>query len=202
VITVGVELALIGALVAGASSPPGVAGPDSPETLLSDTVARIVKGRAKPIAASIYEPKTWSASEAGKDRKEITGQLEFLFRELGRFSSPSAVSPAPIYTLDIAGADIPYWQSVPDRGIARTATYAGRFEKAGDGVVVLTLTQLSGRWELRSVAFGIEMKRRGARETMLRVARRFLAKIRPDMSKADIDAAAEAALGGGPGQSI
>jgi len=197
-----VQLALICSLGSSGGPRAALAVPGSPDALLSDAIGDLVKGHAKLIAARIHEPKAWSTAEADKDRRAITDQLELLLHELGRVSSPTAASPPPFYVLEVAGADLPYWQSLPNRGIARTATYQVKFEKAGPGVIVVALTQASDAWQLRSIAFGIEMNRRGARTTMLRVARRLLTKMRPDLSKAEIDAATEAALGPEPGQAI
>ena len=170
--------------------------PESPEDLAASVMSKLILGDANGAVASIHEPMTYSETRQIEDRRAIAKHLSLLLREFGAVSAPHLVRSVPLhYTLEVAGGDAPYWQSLQNFGVAFTATYLVHFSRAGPGVVDISLTRNSGFWELRSIALGLAVGLPQSRATMMLIGRTFLGGSSPSMSTENIEQTLNAMFG-------
>lgn len=188
----GVLLAIFSSGVAARAAGSRV---DESDRAASTAVARLAANDLEDLVAHFHEPQNYDNIRAAEDRRKIVVDLKLLLREFGSVSAVRVGFPPTYYRLEVAGGDIGYWSSLPNSGVAKTTTYVANFSKVGPGVISITLTEAGGKWEVRSVALGLEKRRRGSRATMLRIGRLFMAQVHPDISKAKIDNALETMLG-------
>ncbi|MCG3113084.1 MAG: hypothetical protein MCM46_14805 [Candidatus Manganitrophus sp. SB1] len=169
---------------------------DSASNLAENVISKLVAGDFQEAVAQIHEPATYDGQRAAEDRRSLTNDLDLLFKEFGNPSSPKlAQSIVALHGIEIAGGDVPYWKSLPNRGVASAATYLVNFSKVGPGVIVITLTRVSGMWELRSIALGIEQNRPNSRKNMLHIGRSFFLQQDPSMHNDEIDRVLNAMFG-------
>jgi len=168
------------------------------ESLASEVMAKLTAGDRVAAVARIHEPSAWDMAHAAADRDKVVEHLGVLLKEFGRISAPHLAHLAgtvAFYELQVAGGDVPYWQSLPNYGIDSRLTYRVNFSRVGPGVVVLAFTRASGFWELRSVSLGLDQSRPESKEAMVRIGRVFLGAVAPGMSKAQIENALVQILG-------
>ena len=166
-------------------------------TIASSTLADLTTGAVTQACSRLYEPSDWAPDRAAEDRKELSDLVEALMKEVGTISDARIIHKWAIYELQIAGADISYWRALPNLGIATWVTYAVNFSKIGPGILAFSFTQVSGRWELRSISFGVETSVPNAIETALRIGRVFLTTVNPGISGEQLDQAAAKIMGQG-----
>jgi hypothetical protein len=161
---------------------------DPVRALASDAISKLASGNASGTIAKIHEPPTWDKGRVAADRQQVTTNLVLLLKEFGTISEAQLlVGQVSFYEIQVAGADVPYWQSLPNFGMDARVTYLVKFSKAGPGVVAIALTRASGSWELRSVSLGLDRKGPHSKERMIRIGRTFLKAARPKMTKVEIE---------------
>jgi hypothetical protein len=173
---------------------------DSEAVLASVVIGQLIAVNASQVAGRLHEPATWDPARVEKDRREIGRGLAVLIKGFGRISAPKPNDVSKYYEIEVAGGDVPYWQSLPNGGLDAKLIYRVTFAKADPGVLVLGFTRASGRLELASVAFGLEPSRPHPKEQMARIGRKFLRVMMPSLDHdgleealASMFAAAEAA---------
>lgn len=158
-------------------------------------MSKLIAGDIQAAVGQIHEPATYDREHADEDRRSLSEDLAFLLQRFGNVSTPRlAQSLVEFYLIEIAGGDVPYWQSLPDFGYDARATYLVNFSKVGPGVVVIDLTRASGSWELRSIGLGLERSRPHSREIMLRIGKSFFSQ-QYSMLKDEIERILEAMFG-------
>jgi hypothetical protein len=170
----------------------------SVEALASKVMAKLIAGDPVAVVARIHEPRTWDVPHASADRHKVSEDLGVLLREFGKISGPRAADNVTFYELQVAGADVPYWQALPNVGIDSRLTYRANFSKVGPGIVALAFTKASGFWELRSVSLGLDRSRSESKEAIVRIGRIFLGVIAPQMSKDEVERALAQIVGQQP----
>jgi hypothetical protein len=158
-------------------------------------MTKLIAGDPAGAVARIHEPNAWDAAKASADRDKVAENLGVLLKEFGKISAPSLTSNVAFYELQVAGADVPYWQSLRNRGIDSRLIYRVNFSSVGPGIVALEFTRASGSWELRSVSLGLDRSLPKSKEAMLRIGRAFLGTVAPGMSKAQIENALPQIIG-------
>jgi hypothetical protein len=83
----------------------------------------------------------WVLARASADRHKVAEDLGPLLKEFGKISAPRVAGNVVFYELQVAGADVPYWQSLPNRGIDSRMIYGVNFSGAGPGIVALEFTK-------------------------------------------------------------
>ena len=184
VLSLSIAAAMAGGGIALSASPRAVA---PVESLASMVMAKLIAGDTVAAVARIHEPSAWDMAHAAADRDKVVEHLGVLLKEFGKISAPRLAGTLAYYELQVAGADVPYWQSLPNRGIDSQLTYRVNFSKVGPGIVALAFTRASGSWELRSVSLGLDRSRPESKEAMVRIGRVFLGAVAPGMSKAQIE---------------
>ena len=184
VLSLSIAAAMAGGGIALSASPRAVA---PVESLASMVMAKLIAGDTVAAVARIHEPSAWDMAHAAADRDKVVEHLGVLLKEFGKISAPRLAGTLAYYELQVAGADVPYWQSLPNRGIDSQLTYRVNFSKVGPGIVALAFTWASGAWELRSVSLGLDRSRPESKEAMVRIGRVFLGAVAPGMSKAQIE---------------
>ena len=179
----------IAALTAGGGTVFSASRPkvDPVEYLASQVMTKLIAGDAVGAVARIHEPSAWDAAHASADRQKVAEDLDVLLKEFGRISAPSLARNVAFYELQVAGADLPYWQSLQNRGIDSRLIYRVNFTSVGPGILALEFTRASGSWELRSVSLGLDRSLPRSKEAMVRIGRIFLTTAAPGMSKAQIE---------------
>ncbi len=161
-------------------------------------MAKLIAGDPVAAVARIHEPRHWDVPHASADRRKVSEDLGVLLKEFGKISAPRVAGVVTFYELQVAGADAPYWQSLPNAGIDSRITYRASFSRVGSGIVALAFTRASGSWELRSVSLGLDRSRPESKEAMVRIGRIFLGAIAPQMSKDEVESALAQIVGQQP----
>ena len=176
----------------------GCTAPTKPREVMSiasSTLADLTTGAVARACSRIYEPSDSAPNRIAEDRKELSDLVEAVMKEVGTISGARIIHKWAIYELQIAGADVPYWQALPNLGIDTRVAYAVNFSKIGPGILLFTFTHLSGTWELRSISFGVETSVPNARETALRIGRVLLMAMNPGLSGEQLDRGAAQMIG-------
>lgn len=169
-----------------ATHPPASSSVDA---LASTVMSKLVAENFRGALEGMHEPASWDVARAAMDRQKMSEHLAALSKEFGRISAPRVDASVSFYEFQIAGADVPYWQSLPNFGFDSRLVYRVKFSKVGPGVVALGFTRASGSWELRSVSLGLDRARPQSKEAALRIGRTFLTRFDPKMSKDALDKA-------------
>ncbi len=181
--------------------PAGCKNPVKPrevESIASATLADLASGAVKRACSRIYEPPDWNPGRAAEDREQIGRGVEAIMNETGTLSDARVINKWLVYQLEVTGADPQYWLRRPNMGVDSRVTYAVNFSKVGPGVLSLTFTRLSGRWELRSILFGFDTSTPGARDNAIRIGRTFIRTMDPRVSAEQLDQMAAQMIGAAP----
>lgn len=171
------------------------AQPKEVTSIASAALADLTAGSATRACARIYEPYGWEKKRIADDRQGLSVGVAALLKEVGTISAARLVHDASFFELQIAGADVPYWDALPNRGIAARVTYTANFSKRGPGILSFTFTHVSGKWELRSISFGFQPSVPNGRETALRVARVFFKTMIPGITDDQVEQLAAQMVG-------
>lgn len=126
----------------------------------------------------LYEPATYGPEQLARERQQLTELLAYLGGEFGPPTDPRVLDPqTAFYKLSIAGADMPYWKSLPNLGIDHVLVYQVHFARVGSGVLAFTFIRATGRWEVRSMEFGLIPDAPQARTTIVQIGRGLLRRI-------------------------
>lgn len=111
--------------------------------------------RADVACASrlFHYPADETAEERRADMSAVVQSLSVIAKHFG---TNGAVAPAndPVVYVEVAAgsADLTYWQAHPE---SLRATYRTQFSKFGKGFIAVEMCHISGRWEIRSVHYGL-----------------------------------------------
>jgi hypothetical protein len=161
--------------------------PREVQLLASSTLADLTTGAVAQACSRIYEPPDWAPDRIAEDHKELSAGVEAAMRELGTLSDARIIHKWAFYELQITGADPQYWLALPNMGIATQVTYAVNFSKIGPGILSLSFTHLSGKWELRSISLGVEPWVPDARDKAARIGRALFRAMAPETSDEQIE---------------
>jgi hypothetical protein len=160
--------------------------PPEPPALAQRAMNLLQRGDYAAVANLLYEPPSYKGAKLAQERQGLTEVLAYLGGEFGAPADPRPADPQLVfYKLSIAGADLPYWKSLPNFGIDQALASHVQFGKVGPGVLAFTFIRAKGGWELRSVDFGLVPDAPQARDTMVRIGRGFLKQV-PNLDEATI----------------
>jgi hypothetical protein len=146
-----------------------------PSALAQHVMGLLHGGNYAAVADLLYEPPSYGHAQLAQERQALTKVLAYLG---GAFGPPTGWQAADVgivfYKLSIAGADNPYWKSLPSFGIDHALVYRVPFGQVGPGILAFTFIRAKGGWEVRSIEFGLALDAPQARETMVRIGRGFL----------------------------
>ena len=104
-------------------------------------------------AAAFHMPSTESKPDQEREREFVQRGLAILHDEFGGFGEAEALAAEPkALTVGIETGDAAYWQNKRD---VKRRMYRVRFERIGDGYLLVDLTSVTGKSEIRRVAYGI-----------------------------------------------
>jgi len=169
--------------------------PKEVQAIASATLNDLTAGAVTEACARLYEPPDWDAARSADDRKQLAVGVGAVMKDLGTLSDARVIHNYAWYELQITGADPQYWQALPNLGIATRVTYDVNFSNLGPGMLSFTFTHLSGKWELRSISFGVAHSVPDARAKSGRIGRALFKSMAPGMSDEQIDQVAEQAIG-------
>ena len=156
-------------------------------SIASFTLADLTTGAVTGACSRIYEPSDWALDRIAEDHKGLSDLVGAVMKEVGTISGGRIMHAWAMHDVELTGGDTPYWQALPNLGIANRVTYAVNFSKIGPGVLSFTFTTLSRKWELRSISFGVETSAPNARETSIRIGRVVLMAMNPGLSGEQLD---------------
>ena len=155
---------------------------------LSDRV-RVLLQRADyaAVADLLHQPPSYGAAELTRERRAATELLTYLFAEFG---IPDKMRPAEpqvvFFKISVAGASVPYWNSLPNFGVDATVTYRAQFAKVGPGILNVTFIRRNQEWGLRAVEPGLLVTEPQARDAIVRIGRGALRKMNPGIDDATL----------------
>ena len=179
-------------------APSACRAPEKPrevQLIASSTLADLTTGDATQACSRLYEPPDWTPERIAEDHRQLSAGVTAAMKELGTLSDARIIHKWLFYELQITGADPQYWLALPNMGIATQVTYAVNFSKIGPGILSFSFTHLSGKWELRSISFGVEPSVPNAREKTVRIGRALFRALAPQISDEQLDQFAARAIG-------
>jgi hypothetical protein len=100
-----------------------------------------------------HYPPSYSQEELIKDKSAVSKFLESLSNSFGQLSNPvTNKAEEKILSLQVGGGNIPYWKKHPKYV---SSIYRATFSKFGEGFVTFTICNLSNKYEIREVKYGL-----------------------------------------------
>lgn len=100
-----------------------------------------------------HYPKDETEDERRADVEAVRQSFSVITKHFGMIGPVQRATGRLVYVEVAAGsADITYWQKHPE---SLKVTYETTFSKYGEGFVAVELCNISGRWEIRSVHYGL-----------------------------------------------
>jgi hypothetical protein len=109
-------------------------------------------------AAKLFHyPPNYTTQDLEKDIKGVSGLLEALKESFGQISRVGVSKTGEkILSLQVGGGDIPYWKQHPQY---LTLIFSSYFSKYGDGYITFTICNISKKFEIREVKYGLAATR-------------------------------------------
>lgn len=100
-----------------------------------------------------HYPPTYTTEERKKDEIAVSKSLGAFKESFGQIIRPQIETEnKQIISLQVGGGDIPYWQKHPQYF---TQVYNVNFSKYGDGFITFTICNLTNKFEIREVKYGL-----------------------------------------------
>jgi len=119
-----------------------------------------------------------------KRSSQILGVSKLLKVLADEFGIPSSYkineTPTPYYNVTVCGGDMEYWEKYPSYMQIPLEVV---FSKENDGYVVILFSNISNKWEIRAVAYGLPAQRPGAKERIVEVMTKMLITLQPEPQK-------------------
>jgi hypothetical protein len=119
-----------------------------------------------------------------KKSSQILGVSKLLKVLADEFGVPSNYKineiPTPYYNVTVCGGDMEYWEKYPSYMQIPLEVV---FSKENDGYVVILFSNISNKWEIRAVAYGLPAQRPDAKERIVEVMTKMLITLQPEPQK-------------------
>jgi hypothetical protein len=114
-------------------------------------------------ATSLFHfPADYTANELKEDKDAVSKTLNMYYEEFGRIASIERKDNVSLYYfVSIGGGNLPYWQKYPN---TYNLFYKVNFSREGQGYVVLVFCNISDKWEIRQVNYGLPADRPESQE--------------------------------------
>ncbi len=89
-------------------------------------------------------------------------------------------TPTPYYNVTVCGGDTEYWEKYPSYMQIPLEVV---FSRENDGYVVILFSNISNKWEIRAVAYGLPAQRPDAKERIVEVMTKMLITLQPELQK-------------------
>jgi hypothetical protein len=142
---------------------------------------RINDSRFDDAAKLFHCPTNMSRSECGNERKALSHMLSVMQREFGKLDNIMPLQKRyTFYSVSAGSGDMSYWQLHPD---VLQKNYEVKFNKEGEGYVVIQSCNISGRWEIRSVSFALPAERPDAMARIREILKITMNEMKPFMNE-------------------
>ncbi len=115
-----------------------------------------------------------------KRSEHILGVSKLLKIFTDEFGIPSNYkineTPAPYYNVTVSGGDMSYWQKYPSYMQIPLEVV---FSKENDGYIIILFSNISNKWEIRAVTYGLPAQRPGAKERIVEIMTKMLITLQP-----------------------
>ncbi len=153
---------------------------DQVKSFTDSCMKAIQAGNFDEAARSFHYPANFSPEELEKDRNAVKLGLMELCKIFGTFEGSELVQrPVSFYLFAVGGGNLRYWEKYPE---SIQVKYEATFSKEGEGFVIFNVVRISGKFELRSAAFGIPIDSPNAKERMGKIAQHMM-DFRESLSK-------------------
>lgn len=116
-----------------------------------------------------------------KRSSQILGVSKLLKVLADEFGIPSNYkineTPTPYYNVTVCGGDMQYWEKYPSYMQIPLEVV---FSKENNGYIVILFSNISNKWEIRAVAYGLPAQRPGAKERIVEVMTKMLTTLQPE----------------------
>jgi hypothetical protein len=104
-------------------------------------------------ARLFHYPADETVEERAADVNAVVHSLSIITKHFGTNGAVAPANDTVVYVeVAAGGADLEYWQAHPE---SLRATYRTEFSKFGRGFIAVEMCHISGRWEIRSVHYGL-----------------------------------------------
>jgi hypothetical protein len=111
------------------------------------------RGDAACASRLFHYPADETAEERRADVNAVMHSLSIIMKHFGTNGAAKPANDPVVYVEVAAGsADLAYWQAHPE---SLRATYQTEFSRFGKGFIVVEMCHIAGRWEIRSVHYGL-----------------------------------------------
>ncbi|MFQ5685505.1 MAG: hypothetical protein ACE5GV_02480 [Candidatus Scalindua sp.] len=176
---------LLSALSTRASGQKSVETQDSVETQIQTLSSEFLKymssSKYSDAAGLFHCPLEYTAVKRSGQILGVSKLLKVLADEFGIPSNYKInETPAPYYNVTVCGGDTQYWEKYPSYVQVPLEVI---FRKERDGYIVILFSNISNKWEIRAVAYGLPAQRPGAKERIVEVMTKMLITLQPEPQK-------------------
>lgn len=151
------------------------------EVLASKFFARMAKSEFDSASKFFHYPQNYSPAERSHDIDAVGHMLKIFTNEFGIPTSQRlSGSPGLFYHVTAQSGHVEYWQKHP---YSIQVPYEVDFTREGKGYIVMQFCNISDKWEIRSVAYGLPAERPDAKDRVQQIINRVMQQMQPFMEK-------------------
>jgi len=135
-----------------------------------------------PDASALFHyPKEYTSEKKAEQILDVSKLLKIFTDEFGLLSNHKTdKDPALYYNVAVSGGDTSYWKGHPS---FLQIPLEVHFSKENKGHVVILFSNISNKWEIRDVAYGLPAQRSGAKERVVEIMTKMLITLQPEIQK-------------------
>ncbi len=151
------------------------------QSLSIEFFKHMVNSEYSEASGLFHYPLEYTSGKRSEQVVDVSKLLKILSEEFGVPSGFKAnKTSAPCYNVTVCGGDIQYWQKHPT---FRQIPLEVVFSKESNGYIVILFSNMSDKWEIRAVAYGIPAQRPGAEERIVEIMTKMLISLQPETQK-------------------
>ena len=151
------------------------------QTLSSEFLKYMSSSEYSDDAGLFHCPQEYTSVKRSGQLLGVSKLLKILADEFGIPSNCKInESPVPYYNVAVCGGDMEYWQKYPSQLQVPLEVV---FSKENDGSIVILFSNVSNKWEIRAVAYGLPAQRPGSKERIVEIMTKMLITLQPEPQK-------------------
>mgnify|MGYP001284640663 CR=1 FL=1 len=151
------------------------------QTLSSEFLKYMSSSKYSDAAGLFHCPLEYTSAKRSVQILGVGKLLKVLADEFGIPSNYKISEiPAPYYNVTVCGGDTQYWEKYPSYIQIPLEVV---FSKENNGYIVLLFSNISNKFEIRAVAYGLPAQRPGAKERIVEVMTKMLITLQPKPQK-------------------
>ncbi len=151
------------------------------QALSSKFFDHIAKSEFDSASKLFHYPPSYTPAERSHDIDAVAHMLKIFTNEFGTPASQRlSESAAMFYHVTAQSAHAEYWQKHP---YSIQVDYEVDFSREGKGYIFVQFCNISGKWEIRSIAYGLPAERIDAKERVQQIINKVLREMQPFMQE-------------------